>query len=301
MFSFLIERIMSLNCFGCGLSSREYHIHTMKQAESQLEPTKNETFHSCGVWPLASYINHSCNSNARRSFIGDMMIVRATRDLPKDTELVFWYKAPLDNTSKAKPLNLKHWGFRCSCAICQDSIETEDSDLMKRRRLTADVANAFQSLGKSRKPNLVIARIEELVSKLEGTYRKPAIEVPRAGIWKAYSTLAGFHASRGISEKAVEFALKAFESLGYVLEGGRLPRRSGARLHVLKWGLMTDGLVGCWIILCRAYCDVAPELADQAEDYARTTYRMCIGEDETFGDTYSRFSKRADGFLVRAE
>lgn len=292
---------MSLNCFGCSLSSRESHVRTMKEAESEFEPTKNETFLSCGVWPLASYINHSCNSNVRRSFIGDMMIVRAARDLPENTELVFWYKAPLDNTSKAKQLKLKHWGFSCSCAICQDCIETENSNLMKRRRLTTDLANAFQSLGKSRKPDSVVARIEDLVSKLEETYRKPAVEVPRPGIWKAYSSLAVLHASRGVSEKAVDFALKTLESLGYVLEGGRLPHRSGVQLRVVKWGLMMDGLVGCWMILCRAYCHVAPELADQAEDYAWTTYRVCIGEDETFGNTYSRSSARTDGFLAQAK
>jgi SET domain-containing protein len=61
----------------------------MKDAESQLEPTENKKFHSCGVWPLASYINHSCFSNVRRSFIGDMMIVRATQDLRANTELLF--------------------------------------------------------------------------------------------------------------------------------------------------------------------------------------------------------------------
>lgn len=56
--------------------------------------TTDKQFHSCGVWPLASYINHSCNSNARRAFIGDMMIVRATRDLAPDEEINFWYHTP---------------------------------------------------------------------------------------------------------------------------------------------------------------------------------------------------------------
>ncbi|KAL2810626.1 hypothetical protein BJX63DRAFT_444568 [Aspergillus granulosus] len=292
--TFLIERIMSLNCFGCSLSSRESHLRTLKDAESHLEPTENKKFHSCGVWPLASYINHSCFSNVRRSFIGDMMIVRATQDLPPNTELFFWYTQPSDSTSKAKQPNLKHWGFKCNCVICQDSTATEESDLMKRRRLTADLVNAFQALSKSRKPKSAIAQIEE-------TYRKPAIQVPRLGIWKAYLRLAEAHVSRGVLEKTVEFALKTLESLGYVLEGGGIPHTPDAPLHVMKWGLMMDELVRCWMILCRAYCDLAPELASQAEDYARITYRMCVGEDETFEDTYSRFSKRTDGLLGGVE
>ncbi|GLA27457.1 hypothetical protein AnigIFM63326_004664 [Aspergillus niger] len=299
--TFLIERIMSLNCFGCPLSSRESHLRTMKDAGSQSEPAENKKFHSCGVWPLASYINHSCYSNVRRSFIGDMMIVRATQNLPANTELFFWYQQPSDSTSKAKQLNLKHWGFKCNCVICQDSTETEESDLMKRRRLTADLVNAFRALSKPRKPKSAMARIEELISKLEETYRKPAVQVPRLGIWKAYLGVAEAHAAQGVLAKTVEFALKTLESLGYVLEGGGVPYTSGAPLHVMKWGLMMDGLVRCWMILCRAYCDLAPELASQAEDYARITYRICVGEDETFADTYSRFSKGTDGLLDGAE
>jgi hypothetical protein len=172
---------------------------------------------------------------------------------------------------------------------------------MKRRRLTTDLVNAFQALSKSRKPKSAIVRIEELVSELEETYRKPAVEVPRLGIWRTYLNLSVVHVSRGVSEKTVDFAVKTLESLGYVLEGGRQPYTPGAPLRVLKWGLMMDALVGCWMILCRAYCDVAQELASQAEDYARITYRMCVSEDETFEDTNSRFSKRTDGLLARME
>jgi hypothetical protein len=135
---------------------------------------------------------------------------------------------------------------------------------------------AFQALSKSRKPKSAIARIEELISKPEETYRKPAVQVPRLGIWKAYLSLAEAHAARGVLEKTVEFALKTLESLGYVLEGGGVPHTPGAPLHVMKWGLMMDGLVRCWMILCRAYCDFAPELASQ-KTWRATPSATCIG------------------------
>lgn len=84
--TFFICRIVALNSFGCPLNSRESHINPT--------PEKNRAFHSSGIWPQASYINHSCLSNARRSFVGDMMIVRASRNLPPDTELTWWYQRP---------------------------------------------------------------------------------------------------------------------------------------------------------------------------------------------------------------
>ncbi|KAF7588273.1 hypothetical protein BBP40_005927 [Aspergillus hancockii] len=296
--TFLVERTMSLNCFGCPVSSRISHICTMKEDKAQQLETTKQQFHSCGIWPLASYINHSCYTNARRSFIGDMMVVRATRDIPANTELTFWYNAPLDHDTKTKHLDLQHWGFQCSCVICQDLHETGNSDLTKRRQLTADLVKAFQSLSRTRKKGAAIAKIEGIIPTLEKTYRQPSSEVPRLGIWKAYLSLAVVHATGSQPRKAIEFAFRTLESLGYVIEGGQLPHTPGIMLLVRRWGLMMDSLVGCWMILCRMYCDVARDLADQAEDYARTTYRICVGEDETFGDTYSRFSDRVDGLIV---
>ncbi|KFY88611.1 hypothetical protein V500_06244 [Pseudogymnoascus sp. VKM F-4518 (FW-2643)] len=87
--TFQVERTISFNSFGCPLSSMNSQA---KVRDHKDEP--ESAFHSTGIWIQASYINHSCTSNARRSFIGDMMIVRATRDLKKGTELSFWYHCP---------------------------------------------------------------------------------------------------------------------------------------------------------------------------------------------------------------
>lgn len=98
----------------------------------------------------------------------------------------------------------------------------------------------------------------------------------------------------------MQFGLMSLESLGFVIKGGDIPRVEDAPLVVQRWGLMTDGVVGCWMILCCAYHELVPILASQAEGYARVSYRICVGEDETFDSTYSRLSHRVDGFLVTA-
>lgn len=87
---------------------------------------------------------------------------------------------------------------------------------------------------------------------------------------------------------AIAAALKALESPGYVIEGGSLPRASNSPLDIKKWGIMVDGLVECWMTLSSIYREVAPELEAQAEHYARITYKICVGEDETFGETYGK-------------
>lgn len=86
-----------------------------------------------------------------------------------------------------------------------------------------------------------------------------------------------------------------------MIKGGNILCVLDAPLVGQRWGLMTDGVVtvvGCWMILCCAYHQLAPILTSQAEGYARVSYRICIGEDETFDSTYSRLSHQVDGFLV---
>ncbi|KAJ5610508.1 TPR domain protein [Penicillium lagena] len=286
--TFLIERIVSLNGFGCPVSSRKSHISLMTNQKVE------EKFDSCGLWPMASHINHSCCSNCRRSFIGDMMIIRATQDLEPNTEIVFWYTPPFEDNPDKQP-DLEHWGFKCSCAICQDIQATQKITLIMRDRLLADLRKYFQSSN----PNGV--RIESTLATLAETYNRPASEVPRLTLWDPYLSLCGMYSEWNQPEKAIECGLKALESLGYVIDGGNFPQAPKLTLVVKRWGLMLDLLVNCWMLLALAYSQVAPELEAKAEGYAKLTYRICVGEDETFHETYGRHAGRLDGFLGGGE
>lgn len=279
---------------------RTIHLRLIGEAETpQLDI--NPRFHSCGVWTRASYIIHSCYNNTRCAWIGDMMIVRASRDLPANTEVTMRYKPALDDDIDTRP-DMRSWGFACSCAICQNYPEAESSALRKRKHLAVSLTKALQTLfyGPSRTRGEAVAKAEGALSALEKTNRRPCSEVPRLLIWKAYATLAHFYAEGKYYRpwKAVESVLKTLESLGYVIAGGRSPHTPGTTLLVKRWGLMMDGLVACWMILCRMYREVAPDLVDRAEEYARMTYKVCVGEDETFADTYSRDAERVDGLIA---
>lgn len=46
------------------------------------------------MWIKASYINHARVSNAFRSFIGDLMIMHAMKDVAKGTEITMPYRTP---------------------------------------------------------------------------------------------------------------------------------------------------------------------------------------------------------------
>jgi hypothetical protein len=278
---FLVERIISLNSFGCPLSSRRNYLRIMGRNATQ-KTNKENQFHSSGVWPMASYINHGCYSNARRSFIGDMMMVRATQDLAPNTEVTHWYQRPIAATGyDERQKKFQPWGFRCDCAMCQDEQTTKKSVLAKRKRLRADFEKYAQPGAAAD-----IIKMESTLAAITDTYRRPASEVPRESLWDLHLALTRRYARKNQPAKAIDSALSVLASLGYVIEGGSLPRTSGTPMVVKQWGLMEDCLIECWLHLSSAYHLVAPDLEPQAMQYARISYRICIGEDETFDETY---------------
>lgn len=131
------------------------------------------------------------------------------------------------------------------------------------------------------------AAIERNLAALE-TFAQPATELPRLCLWEPALGLANIYAAERKPRKAIEWVLKAFAALGYVIEGGSVPRTSSAPLVVKKWGVMERDLVGGWVTLFRAYRLVAPDLAPAARAYAKIFYKICVGEDETFEETFAK-------------
>ncbi|PNG99766.1 Histone-lysine N-methyltransferase ASHR1, partial [Tetrabaena socialis] len=99
-----------------------------------------------GLWPVASMLNHSCQPNAVAYLVGDTLLVRATRNVGRDSELTISYlpvgggvygidggggggggttaataaAATLLSPLKERQAALEDgWGFVCGCGRCQ--------------------------------------------------------------------------------------------------------------------------------------------------------------------------------------
>lgn len=91
--------------------------------------------------------------------------------------------------------------------------------------------------------------------------------------------------------KDIEHSAKYLESMGYIIEGGRVPQHSsGMPLMAKRWGLMMDSNLECWMALSKTYSFVASDLAVLDRKYAKVSHRICFGEDETFEETCARYS-----------
>lgn len=264
---------MSFNVFGCPLSSLITHKDLL--ANNAKEPT---AYHSCGIWTQASYINHSCTSNARRSFIGDMMIVRATQDLEPDTEITFWYQSPDGTRLKNSQEMLKTWEFVCDCAICQDAKETKATVVAERRKLLERMKRVCDS-------GINTGKVERLLKALDNTYTRPADEVPRLLLWDPRLLLVRVYIARNDMIKGLESVGKVLTALGFIIVGAD---SSSASFRVVKWGLVLDHLVEAFLHARTAFqATGAWEDSRRAEEYAKVAYRIVVGEDTSFESTYS--------------
>jgi len=153
--AFQVHDIVARNAFGTGPESSGGH--------------SREENASTGLWILASYINHSCIPNARREYLGDLMVLRATRPIGAGEEIMHSYDESSEYDARTAAL-MNTWGFTCTCALC--NAERADSPaLRKKRRELESEANAFverdEAVGAKR---LSIVKARRLVRSINDTY-----------------------------------------------------------------------------------------------------------------------------------
>jgi hypothetical protein len=210
-----------------------------------------------------------------------MMVVRATQDLEPDTESTFWYQSPDVTDHQELRKKLRNWGFDCECAICSDAKGTRGSTLKERQRLQNELKKLLDA---SAPRGLQFDKFERLLKALDGTYTRPAHEVPRLLVWDPQLLFTRIYITNNIMGKALQYAGKVLTALGFVVVGADT---SATSFKVKKWGLTMDHLVEAFLHARTAFKALgALEKSKQAEDYARVAYKIVVGEDASFDSTY---------------
>lgn len=141
---------------------------------------------STGAWLTASFINHDCSGNAQRAFIGDMMIVHATRDIAKDEEIFMRYRNPDDDNAEFQTSLKKSWDFTCKCRLC--TAESATPDPLRRVRVAMlKQAKAFMKrnpISQLNPPKAgIIAKAEKLRAQVASSYDSIVFRsLPRLGL-----------------------------------------------------------------------------------------------------------------------
>ncbi|AEO60326.1 hypothetical protein MYCTH_54709 [Thermothelomyces thermophilus ATCC 42464] len=124
---------------------------------------------AAGLWIRAAYFNHSCVPNTEREFIGDLIVVRALRDIAAGEELVQSYDVTGDYEGRREAL-MTTWGFECNCALCEAE-RTDDVAVREKRSKLAKEADEFlKTVGTLASKRLAIAKARRLVAAIDETY-----------------------------------------------------------------------------------------------------------------------------------
>ncbi|KAK6332256.1 hypothetical protein TWF696_002977 [Orbilia brochopaga] len=225
--AFHIEEIRRLNC----LNITNIPVHpgqTYAYLPMGTMPLSRVTSYNSGLWFLPSFLRHSCISNAHRTVIGDMMIIRAGRDIPKDTKVTVNCVTP---SVWEYPL-IK---FVCSCPVHKyDVIEgggpgaSEES--RHRKNLWTEFSAECERIESARtKPEkwaklklneLLPVMMSKLVA-IEATM-PPVHQIPHIQLAHRYRYIASAYYGAGQRRHALCAYYKVLDSLGvdyYVLEG----------------------------------------------------------------------------------
>lgn len=278
---FRVERVLALTGFGSPRVSRGRVLFSDDTGPD------SKSHSTSGVYPLIGHINHSCIKNTQRSFIGDVQIVRAARDMEAGTELFFWYNPPLEYKSHAETqAGLSSWGFQCQCTLCLAKKSWSPREIRTRQDLCGQLERAMS------KPGLGNAR--QLLNRMGATYsaaeREPG--AVRLELWDPYIALGAFLLENGNPTEAVEVTLRGLEALGFIIvavpprkkqSGSDEPQKE---LSVKQWGLPVDYTPAAFYTLFKAYKQLCPQLVGTAKEYARTAFSIVVGDPSTVGGLY---------------
>jgi hypothetical protein len=155
---FQVHDIVARNAFGMGPESSGGH--------SKEENANNA---STGLWILASYINHSCMPNAKREYLGDLMVLRATRPIGAGEEIMHSYDESSDYDERTAAL-MNTWGFTCTCALCIGEKGDSPALRRKRRELENEASALIEREEAVMAKRLSIVKARRLVKAINDTY-----------------------------------------------------------------------------------------------------------------------------------
>lgn len=276
--AFQVQAIAELNGFGC------------PSIRSSMNDDERRGEESSGIWLHASYMNHSCLPNTIRAFIGDMMIVRATRDIKAGEEILTPYlPATTRFPQRKEKLGLR--GFECDCPLCQLERKLPASVFKDRERMVQEAGDFIaanpitQANWGQRISTAKLVQAKDILRRLESTYNMPMYETyPRLDctsldLWLFQAGISSVHI--GLSPIAVTTRL--MQDLGYKVTV------KNSKVSIER----TNAVVCPEVVHTAMYSQDAwrlagkPEVAEAFVELAKELYLAIIGDMGGFEETFS--------------
>ncbi|KAH0267774.1 SET domain-containing protein, partial [Aureobasidium melanogenum] len=190
---FQVKDIIDYNSFSYEVSSSTKHAHCL--------------------YIQASYMNHSCVENTFRSFIGDMIFIRAINDMSAGTELTTSYWPATTYEPERRSILRRDWDFECECPLCTSEVQCK-----------ADWVELFakvQQKGALKNVNedTTISEIDAIIKKLDNIYPENLFtDLPRIGMQDLQYALLSISISLNDNAKIRKHAVAYLRERGFWIE-----------------------------------------------------------------------------------
>lgn len=267
--TFRISSILDLNGFSytVGRESHAYGTSAMMTKESPK---------STGLWIHVANANHACLSNAVRSFIGDMIILRAARDIEDGEEITISYQKPAPLLEDRQKALSDSWRFRCTCLLCTSEMKFG----FKMHTLAEHVETSMAFMGDRSLDAILavdaemIAMAEIVAEDLEQVYADNLVHrLPCLGMVDIWQWLCQTYCQNRYSNQLKRCATKVLESHGYWIT------LQGSRVSIdLAYGIPTVAVVDALMYLAGvAEGEQKTELSLEFKAWARRFYEIVNG------------------------
>lgn len=81
--------------------------------------TEDKEYFGFGVYPTASFFNHSCDPNIKKTRTNEKLLFKTIRDIVKGEEICIDYGNYLNENVLTRRKQLAEWFFDCGCTKCQ--------------------------------------------------------------------------------------------------------------------------------------------------------------------------------------
>lgn len=226
-------------------------------------------------------MNHSCVPNCARSFMGDMMIIRAVRDIEIDEELTHQYIAPDAVYATRQDKFTQNWNFVCSCKLCAMEMLSPDASHKARMEVVQKLKSQILGVKQGKVNQATIRTVERLTRKLEDLHEEslygnlPRLLLVHPSIWLTEA----YRSSRN-SVKTILWSCEILRNFGFVE-----PVKDG-RLMLKGSGITNSETLNALRYMGQAYRELGmSELAEMCENEARLRYLVLTGT-EIGGEEY---------------
>ena len=302
--SYRILSIIKLNAFGtfAGKSSDCHCVYDPATAYATSSATVKRAEQGCGLWLKASMFNHSCVPNVFWTWIGDLFVIRAMRDISAGQELTLSYALGAEGTDKITNMLRTDYGFKCTCALCKADgtlrgATKAQRDMGKTAHLLPNfVKYGYKEVGSTQEK--AVLSFEDFVRRSIATYDAEtykdipylSLARPLLHLGHAYiGDLAGWTTAKPQVKAKAEACFTACLQLGLCID----PSAAEHELLIAQNGqVQITGISALMGLAELAYLNDSETGNDHVSDllgYAKQLYKICHGEDVTFYEQHKAY------------